>query len=533
MTPLHDEGTQVWLPVSFVGTSNHTGFTALPPSQLRQLAEHFERGGGLTVSPEPLGIRDVFGWELESNLAAGRGSALDDFCLIVEGLCYGLLEPITFDLANLAPQNQRQKFRFDYHQPELRYLTVLNYRDSPGAAPTVAGSFAPDTLVCKPGVWRQRQSLQNKIEALRFETGPMARGLVEAFLKSVSGSSEMLWHAGLRHLLAHLPVSSDAGVRHQSNVGPCLLRTSPGVEAKQFFFPRYEKDYMPRFVQCLNGEATMERSQLRLHHAGQNIGSISLNVQGDAPRLHGLGRVTLDPQAANLPVRTDLEGKSKNAYLSAIRVVSANYDNEIESTSRRFRLPDSLSVAFYTWGDQAIQLLRGNEQPMVYGPPALAAQLNPRPHQVSIAPGLYDQDGRTFWVETLPGGRRAYYVERYDGVDIGELTALGYGLWKVFAGASWDPTDAVARSGSTVYLADQQGWLGLPANVITEKPMIRYEAIQWSGFQEIANSPEAPDLFREATKRYIAHCSDVSSPRGAKVTYGPIQIMNYKWFQRR
>jgi hypothetical protein len=537
MTPI-DRTTRVWLPVAFAGTANRTGFSNLPEAQIEQLAGRLGRGSDAAVSPEPLGIRDVFAWQLQENLSSrgsaladNTGGALDDFKLLIEALCYGLLAPVTYDLANLAPPGQNNVFHFRFAHPSERYLTVLKYQPTPDTPGTVVGSFAPDTLVCRPGVWKDRPSLERQVQGIRYNAGPVARGLIHAFLDQHRVRS-MLWQHALERMLEDLRPAADPGPTHQANIGPFLLRFAPGEPARLVFFPRYSHNHLTNLTRCVNADVTVEERRARFHIQGRSCAEMVLGTTGPDARLFGLGNMAIAPgvQPAALPVRTDIEGRARTDFIEAAQRVVGNYFEEL-SLGDRFRLPDSLRVGIEAWGHaSAVQNFGGDQQNILFGPAFLRANLAPRPDQISSNPGPHRRDGTFMFVERLNGSRLAYYVEEHANVRVGELTALGFALWKIYGGIRWDAAREEAADHTTTYLQNQQGRLGTPADMTIAAPDPRRSA-DWSGFLHLVENETMPELFRHACKSFIEH-SHLRAPAGP-VPVQPIRIMHYDWWQLR
>jgi hypothetical protein len=451
-----------------------------------------------------------------------RGAALDDFALLAEGLLYGLLEPETYDLG---------LYDLDFESDEDRYLTVLKFRSAAGAQETIAGSFSSDTLVCPAGNWKEKNELEDRVQELRFQSGPNARALLRSFLADLPAAG-MLWHSALEWVIEEYQAMREEPATNQRSIGPLYLRLSPRAKPRLVFFPQHRPGYLPLLVQCLNADNYVPaRDAVHLEHHGRKLVSINMKKLDSRPKLLGMGSIAVrEPDPHHLPAQTRLEGRAEKEYLQAVRPVANLYAVEVENPARKFTIPDALRAAFYIWGEAAIQKLLSTVQ-WVYGPLTQRANLEPKPHQIATREGLYADAENMFYVCRTLQGKIAYYVERHRAADLGELSGLGYALWRVFSGARWDAEKEQATDGDgTACLAIQDGWLGAPAASRPQPPDLDVEIARWSTFLAVTNRAEE-GLFKTAAQTYIDNCGAEDVPARDRTGFSALHIGGWQWWQ--
>ncbi len=507
--PTVGRDTRVWLPLNYPGAAEGTQFTALDPEHLEQLSEFYERDVEKLVAPEFLGVRQMFRWRLEKALQQGHGRALEDFALLVEGLIYGLLVPETHDL-NAAGLGS------DF--PEDRFLTVLKFHAAPGARGTVAGSFDPDTLVTPAANWHDKHNLARRVQELRFTVGPRARGLLEAFTRAFQ-APEMPWYKAVTCLIHKYGAGPPEPDCNQRNEGPLYLRLHPGASPMLVFLPQFREGWLARLATVLGSvQYASDHEKTSLTIDDRPVGRIRRFLPRDNPKLYGLGVVV---ELAEIPggQAPYTNWLNEQPYLEAIQPVIHNYPAELElpEEQRRYRIPDTLRVAFYVWGPIAYGRLLPGRRPYVYG--REGAGLDPHPHDQPGAkdPGLHKGDTFYFYVSRTRDGRLAYHVERYGGQHIGELSRLGYALWRIFCGDR-----------SEDLIAESDGWIGLNDRLAPQAPNLTNEVLNWSCFLDyVAQRPDG--LFPEAARAYIEKHSraDVRPRRNSDLKQ--IEISGQQW----
>jgi hypothetical protein len=451
-----------------------------------------------------------------------RGPALDEFALLVEGLLYGLLEPETYDLA---------AYGLDFDNDEDRYFTVLKFRSAQGAEETVAGAFSPDTLVCPAGNWRQKEELEHRVQDVRFTVGPNARALLRAFMAELPARG-MLWYSAMEWLVDEYSAARDEATLNQRNVGPLHLRLSAASKPRLVFFPQYSPNYLSVMVQCLNAENYVSAADtIHLEHQGWRLMSLNMKKQDKRPKLLGMGGATLrDADSHHLPVQTTINGGAEQHYLRAVAAVANLYASEVENPSRRFTIPDALRVGFFVWGEAAVQKFVTGLQ-WIYGPKTHQAGMDPKPHLIVAREGPYSDEKHSFFVSRTPSGKLAYYVEKYDPLELKELSGLGYALWRIFLGANWDPNlgTAIDKDGA-VCLAMINGWLGGPATMEPKPPEPEFEGQSWSTFLTLPGRAQE-GLFKAAADAYIKRYGPTDSVAKERVRFVQVTISGYQWWQ--
>jgi hypothetical protein len=516
---------RVWLPGNFTPSGNRTGITALTSADRQTLIQRLMPVHFNPVCPEVLGHRMSYIWRLAQDLQAGHGGALDDFNLLIEGINYGLLSTHAYDLSRLHPQGgDGPAYNFDFIRDEDRYLIILKYRSSQGANPVVAGTFSPDTLVCPAANWRQRAELERQVNNLRLsETGMPARGLLDSLFQAVN-SPEMLWARAGARLLANYAPERDPGIANQRNVGPLQLRMAENAPPQLVFVPQYNKQFVPFLVNCLNGEYTKAGNTPVFRHQSRTIAEIRTPVQCENPRLFGLGGIDLPPnlRPTDVPALNSLNGEAEERYLSAVRVVVASYDRELEYERARFRVPESLLPAYLLWGRAAKERLTRGTSPIIYGDRAAALTFDPKPDQLSSEPGLHESDGYLFYVSRTTDGRLAYHIERCGGVDVGELSTLGYALWKFFSEAG---------GSAAGYVQDRRGWVGARTDLQLSAPDLDSGALYWCTFLYVLGMPQADALFVAAVGSYTKRFEQQGMKPAKLVEYRALTLFERNWFQ--
>jgi hypothetical protein len=516
---------RVWLPGNFTPSGNRTGITALTPADRQTLIQrlipvHFD-----PVCPEVLGHRISYSWRLAQDLQAGHGGALDDFNLLLEGINYGLLSTHTYDLNRLHPRGgDGAVYNLDFNREEDRYLIILKYRSSQGATPVVAGYFSPDTFVCPAANWKQRAELERQVNDLRLsDTGMPARGLLDSLFQAVN-APDMPWARAGARLLANYAPERDPGIASQRNVGPFLLRMAENAEPQLVFVPQYNKQFVPFLVNCLNGELTKVGNTPIFQHQNRKIAEVRTPVQCDNPRLFGLGGIDLPPnlRPTDVPALNGLSGEAEERYLSAVRVIVASYDRELEYERSRFRVPESLLPAYLLWGRAAKERLTRGTSPIIYGDRAAALTFNPKPDQLSSEVGLYESDGNRFYVSRTADGRLAYHIEQCGGVDVGELSTLGLALWKIFS-----ERDGYAAG----YVQDRRGWVGAREDLQLRPPDLDSGALYWCTFLYVLGAPKVDPLFRTAADSYAKRFAQEGMKPTKLAAYQAVTLFERNWFQ--
>ena len=300
--------------------------------------------------------------------------------------------------------------------------------------------------------------MERQVNDLRLsDTGTPARGLLDSFFKALE-APDLLWARVGAQLLARYAPERDPGIANQRNIGPMLLNMAERAAPQLVFVPQYHKQFVPFLVNCFNGELTPAGNTPTFRHRGRTIAEVRIPVQCESPKLFGLGAVDLprDLPSTDVPAVNTLNGDAEERYLSAVRVVVANYESELEHGRARFRVPESLLPAYLLWGKAAKERLTRGTSPIIYGDRAAALTFNPKPDQLSSEIGFYESAENQFYVSRTTDGRLAYHVEECGGVDVGDLSTLGFALWRVFS-----ERDAPTAG----YVQDRRGWVGVPPEV--------------------------------------------------------------------
>jgi hypothetical protein len=285
-------------------------------------------------------------------------------------------------------------------------------------------------------------------------------------------------------------------------------------------------------VQCLNAENYIPaKDAIYLEHHGRKLLSINMKKLDSRPKLLGMGSIAVrEPDPHHLPAQTRLEGRAEKEYLQAARPVANLYAVDVENPGRKFTIPDALRAAFYIWGEAAIQKLLSTVQ-WIYGPLCQRANLEPKPHQITTREGIYADADNKFYVCRTAQGKIAYYVERHRTADLGELSGLGYALWRVFSGARWDAErEQATDSDGTVCLAVVDGWLGAPPAGRPQPPDMDTEIARWSTFLAVTDRAEE-GLFKTAARTYIERFGSEDVPARDRMGFNPLRIGDRQWWQ--
>ena len=506
--------TYVWLPVKFQHTVNESKATPLSEDQLDELIGYYAVSPEDMVSPEPMGIRQVFAWRLAADLKKKSGSALEEFGLLVEGLLYGFLNAKTFDLGELG---------LGYEAREERYLTVLEFKSGPTAAASVAGAFSPGTLVCPAANWTEKAQLENLVKARRAQPeGSQARALVRLFLDEYN-SPNMPWYQALRWFLGKYPVSPlDPGEANQHNVGPLQLRLQEGNDPVLIFFPCYSRGFIDRLVTAMQSDTLApDEDRIVATHHGVQVARALNPTHSMEPALFGLGTVEfLESNPSRLPASADFSPGTKKRMEGIFHNVLSLYQSP-----SRFGSPDVARCAHASLGAGA-----GQGQ-WIYGPSVLRAGLNPLPNYRYDKPCIIRDANEHLVVVKTHGGALAFYVERYGGRELGELSRLGYSLWRIFNGCGWDASTGQAVEAGQVILQDMDGWIGAPISMPVGRPDPLREIMSWSTFLHLAGThPEG--LFKAAAEAYIAaYGSKNVAPLNRMPTH-ELKIGDYPWYSK-
>ena len=519
MTPVAnpDRGTRVWLPLEFTGKNLKNEFTPLGKEQVDRLANSYPARAEDLVCPEPLGIREVFGWRLAEDLAQGHGPALEDFSLLVEGLLYGLLSTESYDLTT---------FNLDFRRPQEQYLVVLRHQTAPDGNYTTAGSLSPETLVCPAANWLERARLEDRVQEIRQRNGPRARGLLRAFLNRFP-APEMLWHKAMIWFIDKYPPDRDEGPDHQANAGPFYLNLSPSPAPPVVaFFPQYFPGYLDLLVRCFAAETYATQNEvLLLKRQDHLLAEMQLPLKNQNPKICGLGCMRVkSTNSAFLPNRRP-DAADWERYWTAVQPVVNVYQGPLEKGDNRFSLPDGLRWPIYLWGaGGALQRLIPNHR-WIYGDLAHGRNLHPKPDTIDENPGLHKTDDHCFYVTGLPNGSRGFHVEIYQRQVVGEFTALGFALWQIFNGVVWQESSGKAERDGVTYLELLYGRLNTPSSVAIVAPEPRRDILKWETFLAKAGQLANDDLFRLAAFAYgskygIARATAQDRGRCTEITIG-------------
>jgi hypothetical protein len=512
---------QVWLPVKTTAFSDQIGFTALPDEQVNALIKHYRAVQGDIVCPEPLGQREKFLWQLQADLAktATPGPAFADFALLIEATVYGLLRPVTYDISQSG-------FALNTND---RYLTLLTYQPNRGAPASVAGFFSPTTLVCPAANWTSRQELTQHVQQLRdMQQGNGGRALLRSFHEQFR-DTPMIWLRGIAAVLAAYPVTAlDPGEMDQANLGPFLLQMAPSASPQTVFLPSYFPGRLPAIIHRLQGNQYQGiQNGVAVMYNGQTLCHVVV-PRSARPKLFGLGWVEIT-QASQLPAQTTFNNKTKDDYKHFLAQVVNAYQSEIVSPDPRFLLPDVLRAVFLALGrPTAVALLTGASAKWLYSDSAVAASFNVLPHQSNLQPGSKQTvpEG-IYFADALPDGRLALYLQRWNGKEFGELTAIGSALWQVFrANGSSQNANSPANLAASLFTI-------VGGRLNTESPMrapiMQQDALSWSDFLYWLQHQNSSLLYSSATEfASVCGLSGVGA-RQRSVDTRVIKIGHHDW----
>lgn len=506
--------SRVWLPLPFPGTRKNTGFSQLTLDQLGDLADSIGDPNASIVAPTPLGVREVFANSLKKDLAS-EGEAFQLFSLLVEAIVYGKTELVTYDLNKYA-----LKFTDDD-----RYLTLIKFKSHPGSPATVVGSFSPTTLVCPAANLRLRDDLQGTVLAARnTDEAVAARGLLRAFWTSFPSANSLLWSQALQKVIEKYGPRTVTGEVDQRNTGQVLLRTSPNAAPEPLFFPQYRKNYLSdlsrRLVADTSEDIEGERV-LKLNHRPSSIFRNPKNVE--RPELFGAGCEVLG-DASNGGYAGELD-RSVIRHLGEFTNV---YFRAGEPAVPRFKLPDCLRCFYWKFGRAAFHLLQ--PQPYLYSPALLDMLRNHLPHETYSGTGYFDNANDSLLVEAVGAERYAYYVERYDGKQIGDLRALGYALWLLFCGeADWNPgKDEMTAGGQRILCIEDQRF-STAASLQTPPVDPLKKAADLLAIVQYVNGLRNDDLFAVAASTYLGPKIMQAFNKGSDSTVEPVLLGGRHW----
>jgi hypothetical protein len=518
----------VWQPALFAATGTQTGFTNFPDEQVQSVINHLRNLNRDLICPEPLGRREIYRWRLRDDLAAPGCArpALAEFALLVEGILYGFLSTRTFDLS---------AYGFTYSADHDRYLTLLLFEQAPGAAPAVAGFFSPYTMICPAGNWRLRAELEQKIQDFRTtQDGLSARALLRTFRSQFPGV-ETLWGKAIDWLLNDLDAASiDPGESSQRNLGPFLLELSPGSPPQRVFLPAFARGYLPSLVRRLQGSVYADGlGGVSVLHNDHVVSEILTPKRNNRPALFGLGSVRWPLPEVSIPAQQTFGASPKEAFSSHLTSVIGAFGREGEGwklpdAARRFRIPDSLRAVFHAMGPGAARaFLEGANARWLYSDEAHNCGFDPLPHESLADPGRTKTEAVDVFVSPVADDRVAYYIERWQGRDLGELTKLGHALWTIFS-AKRHGEDAEAVSARL--LEDKSGRISVKAQVSLIPPQKASDGLSWSDF--LFWLDDQPDeLFREAGRAFASRSQGEFPdwPRVRRTEVEQIEIHSHAW----
>jgi hypothetical protein len=172
-----------------------------------------------------------------------------------------------------------------------------------------------------------------------------------------------------------------------------------------------------------------------------------------------------------------------------------------DAQARRFRIPDALRAVFSAMGPGAARaFLDGVNARWLYSDEAHNCGFNPLPHDVVPGVGRHTSADGEFYAEQTRDDRLAYYIERWGGQELGELSKLGGALWKIFTAPrrKEDPQTIAAEM-----LQDKRGRISVQTTLGLPAPQRNSDGVAWSNFMYWLDLQQ-DDLFREAGKIYAA-----------------------------
>jgi hypothetical protein len=434
---------------------------------------------------------------------------LAQFTALLEGVILGTLQIKLFDLESYGFKTS----------PERRILGVL--MDKYGE---IYGGTAPETLVFPaPGSWDSktgalRRLSHDNVTKRDEQAGQFARQLLQKFRASFLDGNRSLWMRAIDEYL-HVYPPPDTNVNEQTlnsgwkQAGPIQLRM-PDKSIDARYLPVFEADFASRATNALSGEFTYRDNEIHLKTGNSEVGRIfypETVSRGLTLRLMGAGSINILPSAA-ASVSTKVNYDKLQDRCQALIGDTMARVNRTNVADNPFKYPDVIRLPFERDGIIAEHYLTGGKDDEKYGRQFLNAARGsamsslPRLPDQKSAPALVVEDQTTrYFVDQ----NEIIYVERYEGVEIGELRLLGQALWSIFIGEGTEVQSKriFVDGGGKVLLEYDSHRLMPGSDLVLTQPDPHLKAADLRCLAHKIAQAATDGLFKEAVTSWLNHFS--------------------------
>ena len=459
--------------------------------------------------------------------------ALSQFTTLLEGVLFGTLHIRLFDLETFG-------FKTSY---ERRVLGVLV--DNGGR---VYGGTDPESLFFPaPGAWdldrgALRRLAQDNVTKRDLQAGQMARKLLQRFRATFAQNERPLWMKALdEYLHIYQPPTSiseddlNAGWRH---AGPIQLRM-PDNSVDVRYLPVFETDFAARAMNALSGEFTRRDSEILLKSGNSDLGTVFYPESvrsGLTLRLMGAGAMNVSTgpgQVANLKPEINYDQLRKTCEVLIGDSMARTSQQDVGAEP--FKYPDLIRLPFARDGILAEYFLSGGKINEIFGSEFLKSARGgrlsqlPGPKSNQEPPALVDEGQRTLY---FVDKNSAVYVERFEGIDVKELSLLGQALWAIFIGEGTEVQNKrmfVNASGGVLLEYNDHRFMAGP-KISLQPPDVHLKAADLRSLTERINHPESDPLFKDAINAWLNHFN--LTPEPAAYPRNPLNVGGRKWWSR-
>jgi hypothetical protein len=325
-------------------------------------------------------------------------------------------------------------------------------------------------------------------------------------------------------------------------VGPVTLRTSVAQGTDHFsslYLPVFVAGYRRRAIRALSGSFEPQAESVDLKVNGYPAGKIHMpspgGVQGANAISLGAGNLTLIDGAENVDGPVDIGYDQLTPLIPSVTRMLEGDPNPVDRVDRQapFNFPDVLRIPLQADGFVALHKLRGGADETfsqrflqrMRGAGAVGPPVLPQGQQ---APCLVQDANQDFFVGTDQSGH-LFYIERFRGCLVEELSLLGCILWKVFSGEAEVHGETVRETATQFVLLSFSGRrLEMDSSVRPDWPSVREKMATLQRLAGAIAGQGVHPLFHVAVERWLSNVGENIAPMSGPMRQ--MQIGQYVWY---